>query len=179
MKKSNMSDMQKHAKMSVLKEARDMAAKAMSGKLHGLKEAHVMAPDREGLEKGLDKAKELLHQNDGAPMGLEHLSNHMGQSKDEHPSEIDYDDHRDGAEDDLDEPSEMPENEPNGDEEVEHPMDDIHSAMPKNELEEMPHDESGEDEIEYSPDHEDMSVEQLEEQIAHLNMLKQKKMLGK
>jgi hypothetical protein len=55
-----MSDMEKSAKMSVLKDLKQQANEALGGKLKGMKKVSVLAKDEEGLEKGLDKAKEIV-----------------------------------------------------------------------------------------------------------------------
>jgi hypothetical protein len=152
-KKSEMSDLEKHAKMSVLKDARDMAASAMGQKLHGLKKVSVMAPDREGLAKGLHKAQELLG----------------------------------SSEDDLHEPEEMPKDvdEPEDtdmSEISEHPLDDHHTSGPKDEMEESSDSEAEESPIEPNEMHEHyehlehLDPHELEKHIAHLTMMKHKKM---
>ena|ERR1700722_55600 len=147
-KKSEMSDLEKHARMSVLKDARDMAAGAMGQRLHGLKKVSVMAPDKEGLSKGLDKAKELIG----------------------------------SSEDDLYEPSEMPEVEPDLSEEMEHPVDAHHSPEPKDELEESSESEADESPIAPNEMHEQydhlehLDPHELEKHIAHLTSMKHKKM---
>lgn len=59
-KGKEMSSVEKDAKMSVVESLRDMAAKAMGDKLHGLKKVTVASDSKDGLEKGLEKAKDLL-----------------------------------------------------------------------------------------------------------------------
>jgi hypothetical protein len=59
-KKKKISDVEKEAKMGVLKEVSDMAGAAMGDKLKGLKKVTVASDSKEGLDKGLEKAKELL-----------------------------------------------------------------------------------------------------------------------
>lgn len=75
-------EMQKHAsaKMSVLNELRNMAMGMMGDKMkselpHEMHGVEVMAPDRKGLEKGLDLAKEVTStsglpnkEHNGSPM---------------------------------------------------------------------------------------------------------------
>lgn len=61
-KGSEMSDMEKNAKMGVLGELRDMASGAMGDKLHNLKKVSVMSDSKEGLEKGLEKAQDIVDQ---------------------------------------------------------------------------------------------------------------------
>lgn len=55
-----MSDVEKEAKMGVVGDLRKMASEAMGDKLRGLKKVSVAAPDQEGLEMGLEKAKEIV-----------------------------------------------------------------------------------------------------------------------
>lgn len=62
-KKKNMkelSPMERDAKLSVVKDLRDMAANGMADKLKNLKKVTVASNDEEGLAEGLDKAKELI-----------------------------------------------------------------------------------------------------------------------
>ena len=59
-KKKKIGDVEKEAKMGVLKEVSDMAGAAMGDKLKGLKKVTVASDSKEGLDKGLSKAKELL-----------------------------------------------------------------------------------------------------------------------
>lgn len=56
------------AKSHVLGALKDMASDEMGNKLHELKKVSVAAPDKEGLEKGLDMAKNLIHKK-GDTMG--------------------------------------------------------------------------------------------------------------
>lgn len=64
-KKSKMPEMEQNAKMSVLDHIKREATKDMGGKLKGIKKVGVMASDKQGLEEGLDKAKELLSGEEG------------------------------------------------------------------------------------------------------------------
>lgn len=50
----------KDAKMGVLKEIMDLASGEMKGDLTGTQKVTVAAPDKESLEKGLEKAKDLV-----------------------------------------------------------------------------------------------------------------------
>jgi hypothetical protein len=59
-KSEDMDPMYKDAKMGILKEIRDLAAKDMGEDLKGLKKVTVAAPDQEGLKAGLNKAEELI-----------------------------------------------------------------------------------------------------------------------
>lgn len=58
--KSKMSDLEKKAKLTALKDAHKMANDAMSGHLSGLKKVTVAADSKKGLEHGLQKAEELI-----------------------------------------------------------------------------------------------------------------------
>lgn len=55
-------DMEKDAKLKVLKELRAMASGMMGDDIKGgmMKKVSVAAPDEEGLKAGLDKAKEIV-----------------------------------------------------------------------------------------------------------------------
>ena len=64
-----LSGVEKDAKSHVLSSIRDLASGAMSDKLHGLKKVSVAAPDKAGLAKGLDLAKNLVGHNDGGVVG--------------------------------------------------------------------------------------------------------------
>jgi hypothetical protein len=63
-KGDGLSDMQKEAKMSVVKSMSDMASQAMrSGLKDGVaKKVSVMSDSDEGLKKGLEKAEEIIEQ---------------------------------------------------------------------------------------------------------------------
>ena len=71
-KSDKMSDEDIKAKHDVLKELLDMAHGALAGKVKdgmGAMKVGVMAKDPKGLEEGLDKAKEVVHEmhHDGEP----------------------------------------------------------------------------------------------------------------
>lgn len=55
-----LSDVQRKAKMSVVDDMKNMANDEMNGRLSGLKKVSVASDSKSGLEKGLDKAKELV-----------------------------------------------------------------------------------------------------------------------
>jgi hypothetical protein len=79
-----------HAKMQVLHELRNMAMGMMGDRLKGkmpdeMHGVEVMAPDKEGLEHGLDMAKKVL------PSAEAQMSGH-GQPDDSHALEADADD---------------------------------------------------------------------------------------
>lgn len=54
------SPMEKDAKMGVLKDLHKMASDSMAEKVNGIKKVSVAAPDKKGLETGLDKAKQIV-----------------------------------------------------------------------------------------------------------------------
>lgn len=152
-KKEGLSDLAKHAKMSVLKDIHDFAADDMSSRLKGMKKISVASDSSEGLDRGLDKAKEILAH---AVTGRSPVEAH-----DENLEDAE-------AIDDVMEPKEMPENEPNmkdGQDEVEEESPE-HESMENSEHEEMEH------------EHPEMSEEEIDKQIAHLHMLKNKKRMG-
>ncbi len=67
--------MESDAKMQVLKELRDMAIEMMGEKLPGrkeeMKQVTVAAPDREGLEEGLEMASSLASESPEMEMSEE------------------------------------------------------------------------------------------------------------
>lgn len=58
--KKKLDPMAKKAKLGVLGELKKYASDMMTNDVKGLKKVTVAAPDEEGLEEGMDKAKELL-----------------------------------------------------------------------------------------------------------------------
>ena len=61
-----LSDNEKQAKSEVLKSLHGQASDILRVKLKGIKKVSVMSDSPEGLEKGLDKAKELLEAAQGS-----------------------------------------------------------------------------------------------------------------
>lgn len=59
-KKSNLSDVEKDAKMSVLHELKKLATDKMKDNLGGLKKVTVASPDKQGLSKGLEAAQAMM-----------------------------------------------------------------------------------------------------------------------
>lgn len=59
-KPGNMTDNERDAKMSVVEAMRKMAEDEMGGRLKGLKKVTVASDSEGGLEKGLEKAKEMI-----------------------------------------------------------------------------------------------------------------------
>jgi hypothetical protein len=83
-KKRDLSEHEKNAKMDVMNEMRNEAASAMHGKLGGLKKVSVMSDSSEGLKHGLDKAKQILPDQEdeegmahGGVVGDEHEMDEM------------------------------------------------------------------------------------------------------
>lgn len=80
--------MKKDAKLSVLKQLRQMAADMVGddvkGGLDSMKKVTVAAPDKSGLEHGLEKAKDMLA---GHEMDDMHDDADMGEDMDEMPEE--------------------------------------------------------------------------------------------
>lgn len=56
---------ERDAKMSAVQGLKDMANEAMKGKMDGMKKVTVASDSQEGLEHGMDKAKELIHGKEG------------------------------------------------------------------------------------------------------------------
>lgn len=63
-KKEKMSDMAKKSKLSVLKDLHKQASDAMKGDLEGMKKVTVAADSKSGLKEGLEKAEEMLGDDD-------------------------------------------------------------------------------------------------------------------
>ena len=59
-KKKEMSENEKKAKLSALKEAHGMASEAMKEGLSGAKKVSVMSDSKQGLKKGLDLAEKIV-----------------------------------------------------------------------------------------------------------------------
>lgn len=59
-KKKPLSAIEKKAKLAVLKDAHGMASDSLKGQLSGLKKVEVMSNNKNGLQHGLAKAKELI-----------------------------------------------------------------------------------------------------------------------
>lgn len=62
---NDLSDVEQHAKKSVLEDLRDQASKAMSSKLDGMKKVSVGSNSKEGLSHGLEMAHDIVQ--DGMP----------------------------------------------------------------------------------------------------------------
>lgn len=89
-----MSPIEREAKMGVVGDMRKMASEAMGDKLKGLQKVTVAAPDKDGLEMGLDKAQELLsahQQPEDTEEGSEESEDHMDMHPEEELSEDELD----------------------------------------------------------------------------------------
>lgn len=96
-----LSPIAKDAKMGVLKDLHKMASDSMANKLNNFKKVTVAAPDQEGLEHGLDKAKQIVGDMPGmvddAESGDDRHEALFGGGSGEHPSmDADEGDHMDG-----------------------------------------------------------------------------------
>lgn len=87
-KEGKMREPEKNAKMSVLSHLRDMAQESMGSKLKGLKKVSVASDSPEGLEKGLDKAKEIISSDDAEQEMADENSGHEQMSHVPHPEEV-------------------------------------------------------------------------------------------
>ena len=76
-KKRNLSDHEKHAKMDVLGHLKDMATEAMGDKLGGMKKVSVASNSPEGLQHGLEKAKQIVSSPEMTGM-VNHAENPYG-----------------------------------------------------------------------------------------------------
>lgn len=94
-KKKEMTPAEKKAKLSALGEANKMATGMMKDGLSGLKKVTVASDSKEGLEKGLEKAKDIVDEEDSNPFGKskkDDNSNPFGNSSDEESDEPEYED---------------------------------------------------------------------------------------
>lgn len=105
-KDNKMGDTEKEAKMNVVKEMRDMAASQMGEKLKGLKKVTVASDSKDGLEKGLQKAEDLLENSseDGEEPSEE---NHDLMSQLENESDESEEDYADCSPEELDQKIKM------------------------------------------------------------------------
>lgn len=69
-KKKGLSDLEKQAKMKALKEAHKSMSDLMAGDLKGMKKVTVASNSKEGLQEGLDKAEEVLGEQDDDDMEM-------------------------------------------------------------------------------------------------------------
>lgn len=114
-----LSSNEKTAKMSVVQALRDFAAGEMGKKIDGMKKVSVASDSEEGLEKGLDKAKELIgkpdkdvaseDQYDETEESDQEEESEKERGVDQHPAEFadtPHGDYSNGDESDSDEDSE-------------------------------------------------------------------------
>lgn len=78
----------KDAKMKVLKEIHSMASDDMGEDIKGLKKVTVASPDQEGLEKGLEKAQEMVSGSEDSVEGEESPAKEVDEMGDLSPEEI-------------------------------------------------------------------------------------------
>jgi hypothetical protein len=69
-----MSPMEKEAKMGVLSGMKKEAGNEMLDKLNGMKKVSVASDSEEGLKAGLDKAKQLMDQQEQSDMEMPEFS---------------------------------------------------------------------------------------------------------
>lgn len=74
----------KNAKMGVLKQISDMASEAMGNGIKGIKKVEVAADSEEGLQKGLEKASDMVEGEEPSEDEGAVLSEHGGG----HPAEL-------------------------------------------------------------------------------------------
>lgn len=70
-KKRDLSPSEKNAKMDAIHEMRGAAAEMMGHKMDGLKKVSVMSDSKEGLKKGLDKARGIVSHGQEDQMKLD------------------------------------------------------------------------------------------------------------
>lgn len=79
-KESGMSDTEMSAKKSILSGIKEMAEKAMGGKVHGLKKVTVASDSPEGLKEGLELAKEKISEEPKKESEAEEVAEEMEES---------------------------------------------------------------------------------------------------
>ena len=78
----------KDAKMSMLKELRSVMGEEMGNDIKGLKKVTVASPDQEGLEEGLDKAKEIVEEMPEKESGMAEKMPEMDSETEEKEDEM-------------------------------------------------------------------------------------------
>lgn len=88
-KVKKMSDLEKKAKLTPLKEANRIATDMLANKIKGLKKVTVASDSEEGLKKGLKKAEDLLgeHESEDEEMGESHEAKSEGYEDQQEESE--------------------------------------------------------------------------------------------
>lgn len=102
--KKPLSENEKKAKMSAVKDLSSIAKEAMSDGMKGLKKVTVASNDEEGLKSGLEKAKELLGDKDEATEDAEEV---VGADLDGDAEEGESEEHKEAVLGEEKEPSEM------------------------------------------------------------------------
>lgn len=89
-KKSSIDPVEKEAKLAAIKGMRKMAGDMMADDMKSMKKVTVAAPDQEGLEAGLEKAKEVVESQEDEEMPEMEESNDMEEmlSEIQSPEEI-------------------------------------------------------------------------------------------
>ncbi len=154
--KKKLSPLEQKAKMGVVKDLRDLAAKHMSDKLEGLKKVTVASDSEEGLKHGLDKAKEIVSSPE-----MEHMRSEAERGFGAHADQL--------AGDENKHVHDMPEtadaHEPLRDE-----QDEEAEESPSEEEHESPEEEASEHD-----EHDDMDEDELDKKLQHLMAMKERK----
>ena len=95
-KKKQLDPIDKEAKTSVVKGLQRAAEELMGEKLNGLKKVTVASNDKEGLEKGLDKAKDMLSKHDPESEG-EKLEEETGMDLDSDNEQGESEEHQEAV----------------------------------------------------------------------------------
>ena len=82
-----MSDAEKKAKMTALKEAHGMASDMLKGNLEGVKKVTVASDSKGGLKEGLKKAEEMIGHSKDPHESEESDAEEMGETPEEEASE--------------------------------------------------------------------------------------------
>jgi hypothetical protein len=86
-KTKKMTDSEKKAKLTALKEAHGMASDMLKGNLAGVKKVTVAAKSKPDLEKGLEMAKSLVGRSEDDNEEEESDAEELGETSDEEASE--------------------------------------------------------------------------------------------
>lgn len=118
-KKRDLSPVERHAKMDVVKGLKDSVSEMMGHKLDGLKKVSVASDSSEGLQHGLEKAHEIVSGPEHAEM-LKDAEDPYSEHSYSEGGEVDSDEESKDEESPAHEASESPE-----DEEEEHEGDEF------------------------------------------------------
>jgi len=91
---SEMSDLEKEAKMSVLKHLKKDASDELGRGIKGLKKVTVASPSSEGLKAGLEKAEEIVE-------SPEAMAEPMAEGEEEGSREVEWEGYQKMSSDDL------------------------------------------------------------------------------